>query len=128
MAEMAFFRRSWLAAALLASLLVAGVAARQDAATGSWDLDVDSPQGTMKAGLVLAVDGEAVKGSIASEMGETTFTGTVKAGTVVFTFDMSGPQGAMTIRATATVSGNEMKGEFDFGSGVAPFTGKRTER
>ncbi|MGE0816566.1 MAG: hypothetical protein AB7O28_18260 [Vicinamibacterales bacterium] len=128
MAEMARIRRSWVAAPILASMLLVGVAAGQEAATGTWDLDVDSPQGTMKAGLVLAVDGDTVKGSIASEMGETAFTGTVKAGTVAFTFDMAGPQGAMTIRATATVSGNEMRGEFDFGSGVAPFTGRRTER
>lgn len=114
--------------AVMVLTLVAGAAARQDAATGTWDLDVDSPQGMTKAGLVLTVDGDAVKGSIASEMGETAFTGTLKAGTVTFSFDMAGPQGAMTIRATATVSGDAIKGEFDYGSGVAPFTGKRTER
>ena len=57
---------------------------------GRWTLDVDSPQGATKADLVLAVEGEAVTGTIGSDMGESKFTGTVKDGTVTFTFDMAG--------------------------------------
>lgn len=117
-------------AALLAAVLVciAGSTFAQDAVAGHWTLDVDSPEGMMKAGLVLTVDGQTVKGAIASEMGEASFTGTVKDGAVTFTFGMSGPQGLMTINATATVSGDDIKGEMDYGMGVAPFTGKRTEQ
>jgi hypothetical protein len=82
----------------------------------------------MKADLVLAVDGETVTGTIGSDMGESKFTGTVKDGTVTFSFDMAGPQGPMTITTKAAITGAEMKGEMDYGMGVAPFTGKRAEQ
>lgn len=100
----------------------------QDSIAGRWVLEVDSPQGAMKAGLVVTVDGETVKGSITNEMGETPITGTFKDGTAKFTFDYAGPQGAMTITTTATVSGDEVKGEMDYGMGTAPFVGKRADQ
>ena len=95
---------------------------------GSWTLDVDSPQGATKVNLVLAAEGEAVTGTIASDMGESKFTGTLKEGTVPFSFDMAGPQGPLTITTRAAVTGDEMKGEMDYGMGVAPFIGKRDGR
>ena len=97
----------------------------QDQVTGTWTLTVDSPQGAMNVGLVLAVDGDAVKGTVSSDMGDANFTGGLKGTEVTFSFDMSGPQGPMTVRTRATVTGDEIKGEMDYGSGVAPFTGKR---
>lgn len=106
--------------ALASSMLFA-----QANVAGNWTLDVDSPQGATKVNLVLAVEGEAVTGSIASDMGESKFTGTVKEGTVTFSFDMAGPQGPLTITTRAAITGDEMKGEMDYGMGVAPFIGKR---
>lgn len=110
-----------------AVVLAASALLAQDTVAGNWTLDVDSPQGIMRVGLVLAVEGEAVKGSISSEMGEAAFSGSVKDGAVSFTFDMAGPQGPMTVTTKATVTGDEIKGEMDYGMGVAPFTGKRAE-
>lgn len=100
----------------------------QDSVAGRWLLEVDSPQGAMKAGLVVAVDGETVTGSITNEMGETPIKGTFKDGTIKFSFDYAGPQGAMTITTTGTVSGDEVKGEMDYGMGTAPFVGKRAQQ
>lgn len=111
--------------ALAAAAVLTSALAAQEGVAGKWALDVDSPQGLMKVDLVLNVSGEALKGTIASEMGESAFTGTVKDGAVKFTFDMSGPQGPMSITTSATVSGDAIKGEMDYGQGVAPFTGKR---
>lgn len=108
--------------------LTAVLAFAQDSVAGRWLLEVDSPQGAMKAGLVVAVDGETVTGSITNEMGETPIKGTFKDGTIKFTFDYAGPQGAMTITTTGTVSGDEVKGEMDYGMGTAPFVGKRAEK
>lgn len=108
--------------------LSASLALAQSPVAGSWTLDVDSPQGATKVNLVLAVDGDAVTGTIASDMGESKFTGTIKDGTVTFSFDMAGPQGPMTISTKAAITGDEMKGEMDYGMGVAPFTGKRAEQ
>jgi len=120
--------RHRVAAMAAALVLSAWTAFAQDTVAGHWTLEVDSPQGLMKVGLVLTVDGEALKGTIASEMGESAFTGTVKDGAISFTFDMSGPQGPMTITTKGTVAGDDIKGELDYGMGVAPFTGKRSEQ
>jgi hypothetical protein len=105
--------------------LASSAASAQPGIAGKWTLNVDSPQGATTVNLVLNVEGEAVKGTIASDMGESAFTGTAKDGTVSFTFDMAGPQGPLTITTKAAVTGDEMKGEMDYGMGVAPFTGKR---
>ena len=113
------------AVALTSSL---ALALAQGGVAGRWTLDVDSPQGATKADLVLAVDGETVTGTIGSDMGDSKFTGTVKDGTVTFSFDIAGPQGPMTITTKAAITGDEMKGERDYGMGVAPFTGKRAEQ
>lgn len=120
--------RHRVAVLVLTGVLSAGTAFAQDTIAGHWTLEVDSPQGLMKVGLMLNVDGEALKGTIASEMGESAFTGTVKDGAITFTFDMSGPQGPMTITTKGTVTGDDIKGEMDYGMGVAPFTGKRSEQ
>jgi hypothetical protein len=106
----------------------AGAVLAQGSVAGNWTLSVDSPQGAMSVGLMLAVDGEAVKGTVSSEMGDAAFTGALKGPEVTFSFDMSGPNGPMTVRTKATVTGDEIKGEMDYGMGVAPFTGKRAEQ
>jgi len=125
MAQLPFARLLALAGAVT---LASSAVFAQAGISGKWTLDVDSPQGATKVDLVLNVDGETVKGTIASEMGESAFTGTAKDGTVSFSFDMAGPQGPLTITTKAAVTGDEMKGEMDYGMGVAPFTGKRAER
>lgn len=111
------------AVALTSSLLLA-----QSPIAGNWTLDVDSPQGATKVSLVIAIEGEKASGTIASDMGESKWTGTAKDGALEFTFDLAGPQGPMTITTRAAVTGSEMKGEMDYGMGVAPFTGKRAEQ
>lgn len=108
--------------------LGSAVSVAQATVAGNWSLDVDSPQGLMKVALVLAVEGEGVRGTISSDMGESKFTGTVKDGAVTFNFDMSGPQGPMSVTTRAAVTGDDIKGEMDYGMGVAPFTGKRTRQ
>lgn len=105
-----------------------GLAAAQESVAGKWAIEVDSPQGLTKALLTLTVDGETLKGTIGSDMGDSPFTGTVSGGTIKFSFDFAGPQGAMTIMTTGTVTGDDIKGEMDYGMGTAPFVGKRAEQ
>lgn len=102
------------------------LALAQHPAAGKWTLDIDSPQGATTAGLTLSVEGEVVKGTLASDMGELPITGKFTDGRVSFSFDFAGPSGPITILTKATVTGDEMTGEMDYGQGVAPFTGKRT--
>jgi hypothetical protein len=116
-----------LLAFVVATGLAAAVLSAQGGVAGNWAITVDSPQGATHATLSLAVNGDALKGTIGSDMGTTPFTGTVKGNEVRFQFDYSGPSGPITIVATATVSGNEIKGAMDYGQGAAPFAGKRIE-
>jgi hypothetical protein len=113
---------------VVASWITVGAAAAQPSVAGNWTLEVDSPQGVMKVALALSVSGEALKGTISSEMGETPLTGTVKDGAIKFSFDFAGPQGPMSVTTTGTVTGDDIKGEMDYGMGVAPFSGKRAEK
>lgn len=125
---MAHLVRVRLVSCVCAAFLAAVTAFAQDGVAGRWLLDIDSPQGPMKAGLTINVDGETIKGTISNEMGDTPIAGTLKDGTVKFTFDYAGPQGAMTITTTGAMSGDELKGEMDYGMGTAPFVGKRAQQ
>ena len=91
----------------------AGAMLAQQPVAGKWMLNIDSPQGATTAGLTLAVDGEAVKGSLSGDMGETPITGAAKGAEVTFSFEFAGPSGPISIGAKATVSGDEIKGELD---------------
>ncbi len=99
----------------------------QSPVAGRWTLNVDSPPGATQAILNLTVDGETLKGTISSDMGETPIAGTATGAQIKFTFDYAGPSGAISITSTATVSGDEIKGDLDYGQGVAPFTGTRAK-
>jgi hypothetical protein len=93
--------RHRVAVLVIAGVLSAGTAFAQDTIAGHWTLEVDSPQGLMKVGLMLNVEGEALKGTIASEMGESAFTGTVKDGAIAFTPMGSGVRASRCRIATA---------------------------
>jgi len=112
MAQTHFARLLVFAAGLVLSSTLAHA---QNAATGKWTLDIDSPQGATTAGLTLSVEGDVVKGTLAGDMGELPITGKLVDGQVSFSFDFAGPSGPITIITKATVSGDEMKGEMDYG-------------
>ena len=82
------------------ALAVAPVVA-QDAAkpkavdiTGSWEMTVESPQGTMVITANFKQEGETLTGTHVSEMGEAPLKGTVKGADVEYTLtlDMGGQQ------------------------------------
>ena len=113
--------------------LAVGPAVAQDAAkpravdiTGSWEMTVESPQGTMVITANFKQDGEVLTGTHVSEMGEAPLKGTVKGADVEYTLtlDMGGQQ--MSIVHKATVDGDTMKGSADIeGMGAIAFTAKR---
>ena len=114
------------------ALAIAPVVA-QDAAkpkavdiTGSWEMTVESPQGTMVITANFKQDGETLTGTHVSEMGEAPLKGTVKGADVEYTLtlEMGGQQ--MSIVHKAKVDGDTMKGSADIeGMGTIPFTAKR---
>jgi hypothetical protein len=126
--------RRLLSLVLGAALAVAPVIA-QDAAkpkavdiTGSWEMTVETPQGTMVITANFKQDGETLTGTHISEMGEAPLKGTVKGADVEYTLtlDMGGQQ--MSIVHKAKVDGDIMRGSAEIGEmGTIAFTAKRKQ-
>jgi autotransporter translocation and assembly factor TamB len=117
-----------LGVALAVAPVVAQNAAKPKAVdiTGSWDMTVESPQGTMVITANFKQDGEMLTGTHISEMGEAPLKGTVKGADVEYTLtlDMGGQQ--MSIVHKAKVDGDTMRGSADIeGMGTIAFTAKR---
>jgi autotransporter translocation and assembly factor TamB len=120
---------------VLGLALAVAPAVAQDAAkpkaidiTGSWEMTVESPQGTMVITANFKQDGEMLTGTHVSEMGEAPLKGTVKGADVEYTLtlDMGGQQ--MSIVHRAKVDGDTMKGSADIqGMGTIAFTAKKKQ-
>ncbi len=118
---------------VLGTALAVAPAVAQDAAkpkavdiTGSWEMTVESPQGTMIITANFKQDGETLTGTHVSEMGESPLKGTVKGVNVEYTLtiDMGGQQ--MSIVHKAKVDGDTMTGSADIeGMGSIAFMAKR---
>jgi hypothetical protein len=122
-------KRLFLAAALLA--LVAAPVLAQDApknvdVTGTWEMTVESPQGSMTITVEFKQDGEKLTGKQVSEMGEAPLTGTIKGNDLAYelTVDMGGQQ--MKIVNKGKVEGDVIKGTTELGEmGSMAWTAKR---
>ncbi len=94
--------------------------------TGTWEINVDSPQGSMVITATYKQDGETLTGKHVSEMGEAPLKGTVKGNEVTYTVTVDMPDGKMDIVHKAKVDGDTMTGTADLGQmGTINFTAKR---
>jgi hypothetical protein len=127
-----------LAVAFVAMLAAAGSAFAQDKpketpkeavkidVSGTWDLAVEAPQGTMSLTSTFKQDGEKLTGIQSSQMGELPLEGTLKGADIAFAinFDMQGQ--SMTITYVGKVDGESMSGTIEFGSfGSSTWSGKK---
>jgi hypothetical protein len=89
--------------------------------SGTWDLSVESPQGTMTLTSTFKQDGEKLTGVQSSQMGEMPLEGTIKGTDIAFAIviDMQGQQ--ITIAYAGKVDGETMSGTIEFG-GMASAT------
>jgi hypothetical protein len=110
------------AATLTASVVIISAQSR---VAGDWMVSFDTPNGAREVTIAMKVDGDALSGTIVSEMGEVPFKGTAKGNTFNASFDVDTPNGSLTIALTGEVDGDAMKGTLDFGQGTGEFTGKR---
>ncbi len=83
--------------------------------TGTWDMAVDTPQGTMSLTATFKQEGEKLTGTQASQMGEIALEGSVKGSDIAFVvvFSMQGQD--MTITYTGKIDGETMSGAVEFG-------------
>jgi hypothetical protein len=135
-------RARLLALSLAAMLVFAGSAAAQEKpkdppkeapkeaakidVTGTWDLAVETQQGTMTLSSTFKQDGEKLTGTQTSQMGETALEGTIKGTDIAFAivFNMQGQD--ITITYTGKVDGDTMSGAIEFGTfGSSTWAGKK---
>lgn len=108
---------------------VDGVKAQKAAAakfSGTWDLAVETGQGTGNPVFTFTQEGEKLTGRYQGAFGEAPVTGTLRGSEVKFSFKVSGEGQAFECIYTGTVSGDTVKGKVQFGGlGEGTFTGKK---
>ncbi|MGE3274901.1 MAG: hypothetical protein AB7O67_07300 [Vicinamibacterales bacterium] len=108
-----------------AALFVVSVTAQTNV-SGSWDLEVNGPQGTVTATMVLEQDGENLKGTIDGDMGKVPLEGAVAGNLIKINFTVDAGGQYIPIVLYAEIDGDSLKGSMDYGQGAAETTGKRT--
>ena len=78
--------------------------------TGSWEMSIETPRGTMTQTLTLQQDGSTLKGTLKGQRGEAPVTGSVTGNKISFTVTRDTPNGSFTIEYSGTVDGDSMTG------------------
>lgn len=95
--------------------------------SGNWVLTTESPMGAQDSDMLVKQEGEALSGTISTQMGTVAYKGTLTGGKDVafgFTFDAQGM--TLQIDYKGVVEGDTMKGVATFGEfGEGNFTAKR---
>jgi hypothetical protein len=108
--------------ALLFSIPVRG----QGGAAGTWDVTLNSPQGTFNLQFILKQDGEKLSGATKSPRGEVPVEGTLKGKDITLKWTTKFQDNDLPITLTGTVDGSAMKGTADYGGfAQGDFTAKK---
>ena len=109
--------------------------AKADAAptvAGKWNMNVESPNGSMQSGLEIAIDAKDAKkvtGMLSSQMGEAPLEGEIAAdGKLTFWITMNAGGNNMSITFVGTIQKDgSLAGTLDFGQGEIPWTATRVK-
>jgi hypothetical protein len=94
--------------------------------TGSWEVTVESPQGTIVSAATYKQDGEKLTGTHVGRMGEVALAGTVKGTDIAYTITVDAQGQSFTLSYSGKVDGDTITGSVDFGGmGSASWTAKR---
>ena len=83
--------------------------------TGTWDMSVESPQGTMALTVAFKQEGEKLTGTQSSQMGDTALEGSVKGTDIAFVVVINMQGQDLTITYTGKIDGDAMSGTIEFG-------------
>ena len=93
---------------------------------GTWDLTLNSPQGTFNLQAILKQDGEKLSGVVKSQRGERPVEGTIKGKDITLKWTTKFEDNDLPITLTGTVDGSAMKGTADYGGfAQGDFSAKR---
>lgn len=111
---------------LLAVACAIPIMAQGGGVAGSWDLTLNSPQGTFNLQFNLKQDGEKVTGVVKSQRGELPLEGTVKGNDVTLKWTTKFQENDLPVTLTGALDGNTMKGSADYGGfAQGDFSAKR---
>jgi len=119
-----------LAVVLLLGTLSPGQAAAQEVdVTGTWNMTVESQQGTTNPTVTLEQDGQDLTGHYSSQtLGEADVTGSVNGSQVTFSFTAEVGGQSVPVSYTATLEGDVLSGELNLaGQQAGTFTAERAE-
>ena len=93
---------------------------------GTWDVTLNSPQGTFNMQFNLKQDGEKLSGVVKSQRGERALEGTLKGKDVMLKWTTKYEETDLPITLTGALDGSTMKGSADFGGfAQGDFSAKR---
>jgi hypothetical protein len=94
--------------------------------TGTWDITVETPQGTMALASTFKHEGEKLTGTQSSQMGDNTLEGTVKGADIAFAIVVNMQGQDLRISYTGKIDGDSMSGSIEFGTfGTSTWAAKR---
>src|SRR5215510_7875808 len=100
---------------LLAMLCAIPILGQDGVVAGTWDVTLNSPQGTFNLQFNLKQDGEKLSGTLKGQRGELPLEGTMKGKEVTLKWTTKYEGNDLPITLTGTLDGNAMKGTADYG-------------
>lgn len=104
---------------------LASAAADNANVAGTWNLQVETPNGTGTPSVTFKQDGGTLTGTYKGRMGESELKGTINGNDIKWTVTVHPQGGEMNIDYVGTVDGDTMKGKVSSPMGEATFTGKK---
>lgn len=121
---MKFGKACMLAAALLTGLAAPSLA--QETVAGTWELLVQTPQGTNPITLEVMVDGTKATGSLTSQLGTMPISGTATADSIEMSGTLEVQGMSLLLGVNGKLQSGDLNGAMRFGDfGEGPFVGKR---
>jgi hypothetical protein len=94
--------------------------------TGTWDVSIETPQGTVSPTVTYKQEGEKLTGTQQGMMGEEHLEGTVKGSQISYTITLEIQGQQITITYTGKIDGDAISGTVEFGSyGSSTWSAKR---
>src|SRR5215470_9849683 len=92
-----------------------GIAQGKVDPSGTWDLTIETPQGTRNGTAVLKADGEKISGVMKRQQGDIPLTGTLKGSDITLVYSIKLQDQDLKVTLSGTAEKDSMKGNADFG-------------
>ena len=123
-------RRHFVIAIAAFVMTAAAVQARQVDVTGDWAFTVETGMGSGTPAVTFKQDGEKLTGTYNGQLGNTTFTGSIKGNAFEFSFTTDAQGQTVDVVYRGTVEKDEVKGSVAIAGGQVSgsFTGARKKK